>query len=141
MVESIGGGEEQSQEQEVTREWQETIRTGIAESLDNYELFGQVNLSPVTLTSGDDERTFAELSDAERKAAEAELFKAIGFNPKKPVEIGMYAFEAPEDAEWKGTAIARVYKTRRAKEDMFLHRIAYEHGEVEYMVAPKDFRL
>lgn len=152
---------------ELNPEWQEAIRQGIQDSIENYEIFGQINASPITLTDGMDEREFAGLSRAEKRFVERELFQAVGFDPHKAKQVAAYAFEAPLPSQqssgftrkeidllvatteydpapspaWQRTAIVRVYETDRAEEDMYVHRIAYNSRYSEHMVAPKDYRM
>lgn len=122
-------------------EWQKTIKKGIQEALDNFKLFGVVNVSPLSISGGEDERNFLDLSKEEQDFTRGVLFKEIGFDPQNPENVTSHIMQAPEGAEWQGEASVMVYKTARSDEGMFLHEITYPKGETDYIVAPEDFRL
>lgn len=120
-------------------EWQEVVQQGIRDALDNFELFGVVNVSPLSISGGTDERTFLDLSNEEQDFIKGVLFREIGFDPQTAESIASYKTQAPERAEWEGEADVRVYRTGRG--GMFLHEIYYTDKKVDYIIAPLDFQL
>ncbi len=129
-----------SKNEVLSPEWQEAIKTGINEAIDNYELFDRkLDFSPLAITNGLDERSWPELSPSERKYIESELFSIIGLEDEV---ASSYVITPPDGATWKGEGLAIVFKTKRSeKEDMYVHQITRPSAEDEYMVAPLDFRL
>lgn len=103
-------------------EWQAVIRQGIRDALDNFELFGVINVSPLSISEGKDERAFLDLSEEEQVFIKDTLFEKIGFNPQKPESVTSYTIQAPRGAKWQGEANVKVYRTSREREGMFLHR-------------------
>lgn len=128
-------------EPHLSPEWQEDIRQGIRDALDNFELFGVVNVSPLSISGGKDERTFLDLSNKEQDFIKDTLFREIGFDPQNPESVTSYTTQAPEGAEWQGKADVRVYRTGREEEGMFLHEIHYPDKKADYIIAPPDFQL
>lgn len=122
-------------------EWEEVIQQGIRDALDNFELFGMVNVSPLSISEGKDERTFLDLSPEEQDFIKNTLFREIGFDPQNPESVGGYRTKAPKGAGWQGEADVRVYRTGREDEGMFLHEIHYPDEKVDYIIAPSDFQL
>lgn len=122
-------------------EWQEVIRQGIRDALDNFELFGVVNVSPLSVSGGEDERTFLDLSQEEQDFIRDILFREIGFDSQNPESVGSYTTKAPEGVEWQGEARVKVCKTARSEEGMFLHEIHYPDNKIDYIIAPPDFQL
>lgn len=132
---------ERTPEQRLNSEWQKAIQQGIRDAVDNFELFGMVNVSPLSVSGGEDERTFLDLSEQEQDFIKSVLFKEIGLDPQSPENVASYITQAPERSEWQGEADVKVYKTTRSDEGMFLHEIHYSDNKVDYVVAPEDFQL
>lgn len=129
-------------ESEPAVEWQEAIGQGVRDALENYELFGQVNTAPVSISGGIDERGFPDLSTKEQNFIKDVLFAEVGFDPDSPQVIAEYSFESPQGAAWSGTAQVKVYRTARSRgEDMYLHEVKFPDGKVDYLVAPGDYQL
>lgn len=122
-------------------EWKERIEAGIAEAIENYELFDRkIDFSPLVITGGKDERSWPELSDSERKYITSRVFSAVGLRNN---EVATYKITSPEKgASWQGLGEVVVYETKRSEsDDMYIHKISRPGVEIEYIVAPKDYRL
>lgn len=129
-------------ESELAVEWQEAIRQGVRDALENYELFGQVNIAPASISGEIDERGFVDLSPREQDFIKNVLFVEIGFDPSNPSVTAEYLFEAPDGVAWSGTAQVILYETARSKsEGMYLHEVRFPDGAVDYIVAPQDYRI
>lgn len=128
-------------EPHLSPEWQEAIRQEIRDALDNFELFGVVNVSPLSISGGKDERTFFDLSGEEQDFIKGVLFGEIGFDPQTAESIASYKTQAPEGAGWQGEADVRVYRTGRGGEGVFLHEIHYPDKKIDCIIAPSDFQL
>lgn len=128
-------------EQRLNPEWQEAIQQGIKDAVDNFELFGVINISPLSISEGKDERSFLELSKEEQDFIKGVLFEEIDFDPQNPENVASYITQAPEGTKWQGEADVKVYKTARSDEGMFLHEINYPDNKIDYIVAPEDFQL
>lgn len=127
-------------------EWKRAMIDGIDDVLQNYELFGQINFAPESITENFDKRSWPELTDQEREWITTKLFQQFGFDKTNPIEVAKYTFEAPKSEKkppsWEGTASVKVFETQRSKlENMYLHEIQRPNTEVEYIIAPKDFQL
>lgn len=135
---------------ELNPEWAEAMKTGLTEALDNFELYDQlINVSPITISNGSDERLFQELSNAEREFVVKLLHRQLGLDPfeeKRPVRS--YHVEAPKSPDvekypegWQGEASVNVFETARSDEDMFLHEVQFPDGKLEYAIAPADRQI
>ena len=128
-------------ESELNPEWEEAIKQGIKDALDNFELLEIVNVSPVTISGGIDERSFLELSLSEQEYVKHVLFREVGFDPQKTEVETTYAMEAPKGAAWSGISQVTIFRTASSGRNMFLHQINYPDNKTDYIVASKDFRL
>lgn len=139
---------------ELNPEWQETIRTGVQDSIDNFELlfspdskvpgrpFNPVNFSPITITSGEDEREFKELSETEKNFILNEVLGKLGVELGNDQVVAQYVVDAPPGSEWEGVAGVYVFKTDKSEEEgIFLHEIYRSDSSKEYILASQDYRL
>ena len=135
---------------ELSPEWQEVIRESIDEQLESFEvLFGAtdenpesaLNFSPLSFSSGYDEREYDELSPEEKDFIKQAMFSGIGFNPEDAQIVSTYKYDGPEGSKGYGAAEVTVYETIRSDEGMFLHMATYPDGREELFVASKDYRL
>ncbi len=126
-------------------EWQGMMADGVAETLDNFELFDeQINFDPATLISDQDDRTWRQLNEKERQWLIDEISRAYGFNRRNEVKLNSYTIEAPkaDDVTWKGKAKVNVFETHRTKlSNMAFHEITWPEGDVEIVIAPKDAEI
>lgn len=140
-------------EGELNPEWQETMREGITDSLDNFDMLfypdpddpegveTPLNFSPAAFSSGEDERMFRELDPAEQAFVIGEFFSQLGFDPDHAEPTDGYTISAPAGASWQGEADVVVYQTARSDEGLSLHEMSQPDGNREYFIAPQDYRL
>lgn len=135
---------------ELNPEWQEAIREGIGEQLENFEfLFGAtdenpesaLNFSPFSFANGFDEREYDELSPQEKDFIKQAMFSGLGFDPEKPQAISSYSYEGPADSKGHGVSEVTIYETSRSDEGMFLHIAKYPDGREEFFVASSEYQL
>ncbi len=126
--------------------WKKAIRAGIRDNIDNIELLGTVDLSPVTLSGNLDPREFWQLSRGARAFILREAFDRIGYHPDKTHFLEAYSFEHYPRG-WKKPHpvkrnFAEVFATRRLEEGLALHRITIPtyRPRTEYMIASAAFR-
>ena len=126
-------------------EWQDMLRRGVEDVIANYgEVLETIYFDPFTVSAGEDERTWNDISDQEREWILKELFYKNSFDRQNNIVVGTYSFSAPDDPEttWHGKAVVEVFETKRSKLDnMYLHEIRRPKCPVEYVVAPKGYRL
>jgi hypothetical protein len=147
---------------DIDPEWQERMKGGIQDAFENYELFyapsrdevyGPLSFSPISLTEGEDEREFIELSPAEQDFVTKQFFAHLGIEGDME-KVGEYEYEAPVPSTepddsgkvypqtWEGTTKVTIYKTGlSASEDKFLHEISFPDGKRDYAVSTEDYRL
>ncbi|MDO8638711.1 MAG: hypothetical protein Q7R43_03985 [Candidatus Daviesbacteria bacterium] len=135
-------------EQELSSEWMETIEEGLTDQLDNYELFGQcLNITPDTLTGGEDPRDFLELTPGEQDFIKQKLFNLVGFWPDRNEQAESYDYEIPQSLnpnkpnQRSGHVRVCVFKTGRTDGNMYLHEATLENGQKDYCIAPEDYHF
>jgi hypothetical protein len=141
--------------------WEEVIRNGIGLAIENFDLFyypaedsenqipTPINLSPQSLTEGEDDRTYLELNPEERKILRDEMFDQLGIDPKLPDLIGRYPITAPPASpldsdpslRWVGQGVVQVFRTAREEEGISLHEITYPDERVDFFLAAEDYRF
>lgn len=87
--------EETPVENELPVEWQKAMRGGLVASFENFELFGRVDLDPITLSDGIDIRVYRELSEQEQEWVRNQLWNQLHGGEDKLAEIALYEFKAP----------------------------------------------
>lgn len=141
---------ENPSDKEINPEWQEVIRKSISEQLESFEvLFGAtdenpespLNFSPLSFSSGFDEREYDELSPEEKDFIKQEMFSGIGFNPEQARIISTYTYEGPADSKGHGIVEVTVYETARSEDGMFLHVAKFPDGREEFFIASSEYRL
>ncbi len=141
-------GPVESIEFELDTKWQELMRGAMEEGLDNYELFGHVEVSPMITEAN--KRTFEDLAPNERDWLKRELFRQLRFVGEDLEVVDTYTFTTPtgtspehgaEQARLQGEVQVRICQTPRIGEDMYLHELTRPDSSIEYIVAPHDFRL
>lgn len=134
---------EQEDREILSPEWKKAIAEGIQSALDNYELFDRrIDVAPLNISGGMDGRGFPGLSPEEQQFVRSVLYKEVGFDPRDITLLDVYTIGAPRGAEWEGEASVGVYITSRSEsENMFLHKIDFPDGKVDFVVAPQNFRL
>ncbi len=135
---------ERRSEMEPSLDWTQSVTEAISYTFENLELYDfQINFDPATILGDKDSRMLDELSEAERRWINREVFRIYSIRLENCVKKYEYQFSSPEGASWKGVAKVRVLDTPRSSlENIYLHEITWP-GVVEpgYMIAGKDFRL
>lgn len=113
-------------------EFREAFGKGLDDLLNLLEVAGDTPLPVDPSSMGVDERTFEELSEAEKKLAQGVIYERLGLDPDKLPEAKVrdYTTQAPEQGEIQVT----VFRTNN--EELFLQELTFADGEKRYMLGP-----
>lgn len=132
-------------EQDLSPEWTQTMEEGIRGAIENY--YGvPVEFNPISLAESDDpqyQKSYDDLSIAERRFIRAIVYDALNFNPDVAELVDSQVASAPH-ADKKGVRNEAVFKTDRSdEEDLYVHIITFEEsGEMDGLfIAPRDLIL
>lgn len=109
--------------------FKEGFRVGLNETIELTAQFGEpLVVDPFSM--GIMERTYDELTDEERAAAEQIIFAELGVSPDDLEEkkVREYVTTVPEEIK------IAVYRT--ARKEVFLQRLVYEDGAKHWAVGP-----
>lgn len=122
-------------------QFKDRLTTSLQDVLDFFPGDDFLVLQPINLDVEGDTRSLEELSTEERLALGNIITETLKIDLENQESIiDTYEFEGPlREDETPSTVKVSVYVTNR--EELFLHKIIYENGDIVYAVGPQDMQI